>query len=278
MAAQLGLPAIPVEREYLQSWKTLRTAWERCRFVAEIPEALDTDAIGRVCEFRVQGERVARPLGRSPEREYFGVGEDAANGSNGSSAGNGAGASSTNAAAGETDRSPTIWRWFADADKRGGAAHAGGGGEPALDVWIAAAAVKPPERARGGSLAFGTPPRSAAARRHKNLLYAVRNKSRQEIDLTREGEALVEHAALNALLFQHGRDAPGVGEPGAVYVTLAGVDPGWEGRELHFAVAARINALGETLGLNNDKAPPIVLVSAPRLPYTAPDHARLGGA
>ena len=129
------------------------TAWERCRFVAEIPEALDTDAIGRVCEFRVQGERVARPLGRSPEREYFGVGEDAANGSNGSSAGNGAGASSTNAAAGETDRSPTIWRWFADADKRGGAAHAGGGGEPALDVWIAAAAVKPPERARGGSLA-----------------------------------------------------------------------------------------------------------------------------
>ena len=60
MAAQLGLPAIPVEREYLQSWKTLRTAWERCRFVAEIPEALDTDAIGRVCEFRVQGERVAR--------------------------------------------------------------------------------------------------------------------------------------------------------------------------------------------------------------------------
>ena len=278
MAAQLGLPAIPVEREYLQSWKTMRTAWERCRFVAEIPEALDTDAIGRVCEFRVQGERVARPLGRSPEREYFGVGEDAANGSNGSSAGNGAGASSTNAAAGETDRSPTIWRWFADADKRGGAAHAGGGGEPALDVWIAAAAVKPPERARGGSLAFGTPPRSAAARRHKNLLYAVRNKSRQEIDLTREGEALVEHAALNALLFQHGRDAPGVGEPGAVYVTLAGVDPGWEGRELHFAVAARINALGETLGLNNDKAPPIVLVSAPRLPYTAPDHARLGGA
>lgn len=104
MAAQLCLPAIPVEREYLQSWKTLRTAWERCRFVAEIPEALDTDAIGRVCEFRVQGERVARPLGRSPEREYFGVGEDAANGSNGSSAGNGAGASSTNAAAGETDR------------------------------------------------------------------------------------------------------------------------------------------------------------------------------
>ena len=56
----------------------------------------------------------------------------------------------------------------------------------------------------------------------------MRNKSRQEIDLTREGEALVEHAALNALLFQHGRDAPGVGEPGAVYVTLAGVDPGWE--------------------------------------------------
>ena len=95
MAAQLGLPAIPVEREYLQSWKTMRTAWERCRFVAEIPEALDTDAIGRVCEFRVQGERVARPLGRSPEREYFGVGEDAANGSNGSSAGNGARASSS---------------------------------------------------------------------------------------------------------------------------------------------------------------------------------------
>ena len=52
----------------------------------------------------------------------------------------------------------------------------------------------------------------------------------------------MEHAALNALLFQHGRDAPGVGEPGGVYVTLAGVEPGWEGRELHFAVAARINA------------------------------------
>ncbi len=276
MAAQLSLPAIPVEREYLQSWKTLRAAWERCRFVAEIPEALDTDAIGRVCEFRVQGERVARPLGRSPEREYFGVGEEAANAPSDPGFGNGAGASAANAAAGETDRSPTIWRWFADADKRGATnAHAGGGGEPALDVWIAAAAVKPPERAR--SLAFGTPPRSAAARRHKNLLYAVRNKSRQEIDLTREGEALVEHAALNALLFQHGRDAPGVGEPGAVYVTLAGVDPGWEGRELHFAVAARINALGETLGLSPERAPPIVMVSAPRLPYTAPDHARNGG-
>ena len=276
MAAQLGLPAIPVEREYLQSWKTLRAAWERCRFVAEIPEALDTDAIGRVCEFRVQGERVARPPGRSPEREYFGVGEEAANAPSDPGFGNGAGASPANAAAGETDRSPTIWRWLADADKRGATnAHVGGGGEPALDVWIAAAAVKPPERAR--SLAFGTPPRSAAARRHKNLLYAVRNKSRQEIDLTREGEALVEHAALNALLFQHGRDAPGVGEPGAVYVTLAGVDPGWEGRELHFAVAARINALGETLGLSPERAPPIVMVSAPRLPYTAPDHARNGG-
>ena len=270
MAAQLGLPAIPVEREYLQSWKTLRAAWERCRFVAEIPEALDTDAIGRVCEFRVQGERVAHPPGRSPEREYFGVGEEAVTVSSGSSPGNGAGASATNAAAGETDRSPTIWRWFAEADKRGGAARAGGGNEPALDVWIAAAAVKPPERAR--SLAFGTPPRSAAARRHKNLLYAVRNKSRQEIDLTREGEALVEHAALNALLFQHGRDAPGVGEPGAVYVTLAGVDPGWEGRELHFAVAARINTLGETLGLSAERARPVVMVSAPRLPYTAPAH------
>ena len=156
MAAQLGLPAIPVEREYLQSWKTLRAAWERCRFVAEIPEALDTDAIGRVCEFRVQGERVAHPPGRSPEREYFGVGEEAVTVSSGSSPGNGAGASATNAAAGETDRSPTIWRWFAEADKRGGAARAGGGNEPALDVWIAAAAVKPPERAR--SLAFGTPP------------------------------------------------------------------------------------------------------------------------
>ena len=276
MAAQLGLPAIPVEREYLQSWKTLRAAWERCRFVAEIPEALDTDAIGRVCEFRVQGERVARPPGRSPEREYFGVGEEAANAPSDPGFGNGAGASAANAAAGETDRSPTIWRWLADADKRGATnARVGGGGEPALDVWIAAAAVKPPERAR--SLAFGTPPRSAAARRHKNLLYAVRNKSRQEIDLTREGEALVEHAALNALLFQHGRDAPGVGEPGAVYVTLAGVDPGWEGRELHFAVAARINALGETLGLSPERAPPIVMVSAPRLPYTAPDHARNGG-
>ena len=108
--------------------------------------------------------------------------------------------------------------------------------------------MKPPERALTG---VGRPPRRAA---HKNLLYAVRNKSRREIDLTREGQALVEHAALNALLFQHGRDAPGVGEPGAVYVTLAGVDPGWEGRELHFAVAARINALGETLGLSPEGA------------------------
>ena len=116
MAAQLGLPAIPVEREYLQSWKTLRAAWERCRFVAEIPEALDTDAIGRVCEFRVQGERVARPPGRSPEREYFGVGEEAANAPSDPGFGNGAGASAANAAAGETDRSPTIWRWLADAD------------------------------------------------------------------------------------------------------------------------------------------------------------------
>ena len=69
MAAQLGLPAIPVEREYLQSWKTLRAAWERCRFVAEIPEALDTDAIGRVCEFRVQGERVAHPRQLSEVRQ-----------------------------------------------------------------------------------------------------------------------------------------------------------------------------------------------------------------
>ena len=275
MAAQLGLPAIPVEREYLQSWKTLRAAWERCRFVAEIPEVLDTDAIGRVCEFRVQGERVARPPGRSPEREYFGVGEEFVTASNGSTPRNCAGPSATNAADGETDRSPTIWRWFAEADKRSGAGHTGGGGEPALDVWIAAATVKPPERAR--SLAFGTLPRSAAARRHKNLLYAVRNKSRQEIDLTREGEALVEHVALNALLFQHGRDEPSVGKPGAMYVTLAGVDPGWEGRELHFAVAARINALGETLGLSAEHAPPIVMVSAPRLPYTAPDHAHAGG-
>lgn len=277
MAAQLGLPAIPVTRDYLQSWKTVRTSWERCRFVAEIPEVLDTDAIGRVCEFKVQGERVSQAPGRSPEQAYFGVGEETTQTSPNTSAGSVAGSSTGNNASSSTptdqSRSPEIWKWFAEADKREAVtrAHPGGGGEPSLDVWIAAAAVRPPERTR--SLAFGNPPRGTAARRHKNLLYAVRNKSRQEIDLTREGEALVEQLALNALLFTHGRDAPGVGETGSVYVTLAGVDPGWEGRELHFAVASRINALGEQLGLSSENVKtPVVMVSGPRLPYTQPQH------
>lgn len=282
VASHLGLPAVPVTREYLSSWRALRPTWERGRFVAEIPDGLDTDAIGRVCEFKVQAERVARPPGLRGEGNYFGVGEETANGSssNGSAgyvpAGSTAGGN--NAGAGPL-RSPEIWKWFAEADKRGetlSRTGTSGGGEPALDVWIAACAVTPPERTR--SLAFGTPPRNTPARKHKNLLYAVRNKSRQEIDLTREGETLVDAVALNSLLFCHGRETPTMGEPGVVYVTLAGVDPGWEGRELHFAVASRINALGEQLGLSvgdGKKPPPVVMVSAPRLPYTAPQGSDL---
>ena len=68
MAAQLGLPAIPVERSTLQSWKTLRAAWERSPVRRREPEALDTDAIGPCVRSRVQGERVARPRGRAAAR------------------------------------------------------------------------------------------------------------------------------------------------------------------------------------------------------------------
>ena len=93
----------------------------------------------------------------------------------------------------------------------------------------------------------------------------MKNKSKQEIDLTHEGEALVDHLALNALLLRHAKEKS---SNEGMYVTIAGVEPGWEGRELHFAAAARCNALGENLSLDPDGRPPVTMLSAPRMPYT----------
>ena len=82
------------------------------------------------------------------------------------------------------------------------------------NAWVTTALVKPPPRTR--SLTFGA--KSVAARR-KNLLYTVKNKSKQEIDLTHEGEALVDHLALNALLLRHAKEK--ISNEG-MYVTIAG--------------------------------------------------------
>ena len=49
MASQLGLESIPVEEEYLHSWKTLGTEWVRRRVRPAVPEALDTGAVEGEC-------------------------------------------------------------------------------------------------------------------------------------------------------------------------------------------------------------------------------------
>ena len=91
----------------------------------------------------------------------------------------------------------------------------------------------------------------------------MKNKSKQEIDLTHEGEALVDHLALNALLLRHAKEK--ISNEG-MYVTIAGVEPG--GDASCTAAAARCNALGENLGLDPDGRPPVTMLSAPRMPYT----------
>ena len=239
MASQLGLESIPVEEEYLHSWKTLGTEWVRRRVRPAVPEALDTGAVEGECHLFVQDKRMAD---RTEESVYFGVGERP------SPAG-------ADAAAREelAERAPQIWRWLARAQTQIAS-------PSVANAWVTTALVKPPPRAR--SLTFGA--KSVAARR-KNLLYTVKNKSKQEIDLTHEGEALVDHLALNALLLRHAKEK--ISNEG-MYVTIAGVEPGWEGRELHFAAAARCNALGENLGLDPDGRPPVTMLSAPRMPYT----------
>ena len=239
MASQLGLESIPVEEEYLHSWKTLGTEWVRRRVRPAVPEALDTGAVEGECHLFVQDKRMAD---RTEESVYFGVGERP------SPAG-------ADAAAREelAERAPQIWRWLARAQTQIAS-------PSVANAWVTTALVKPPPRTR--SLTFGA--KSVAARR-KNLLYTVKNKSKQEIDLTHEGEALVDHLALNALLLRHAKEK--ISNEG-MYVTIAGVEPGWEGRELHFAAAARCNALGENLGLDPDGRPPVTMLSAPRMPYT----------
>ena len=253
MAAQLGLDAIPVERQYLESWMTADARWKVKRVVSSVPAAVDTGAGGGECSLVVQDKRV---LDRTEESKYFGVNEPKPAAGPGGELG---------AAADPPSHAPTAWKWLAHVNN-----HLEYPAE-VPPVWVACAVIRPPPRSR--SITFGTA-RSAASRR-KHLMYNVKNKAKQELDLTREGEAVVDHLGLNALLFLHGKDVyfNRLGENSRVYVTIAGAEPpgaepGWEGRELHFAASARINALGENLGLDPERRAPITMLNAPRLPFT----------
>ena len=130
MAAQLGLDAIPVERQYLESWMTADARWKVKRVVSSVPAAVDTGAGGGECSLVVQDKRV---LDRTEESKYFGVNEPKPAAGPGGELG---------AAADPPSHAPTAWKWLAHVNN-----HLEYPAE-VPPVWVACAVIRPPPRSR----------------------------------------------------------------------------------------------------------------------------------
>jgi hypothetical protein len=180
-----------------------------------------------------------------------------------------------------------VWKWLAQAELDTGPASRVLGTAGRTKIWLTTALLPPPKRGArslidgggggsgGGGGGGGARRKNSGGKSKKHFLYGIRNKTRQELEISREGEDLIDHVALNALLFQevHLHGAP---VTDALYVSLAGLEHGWEGREVHFAVSARINALGESMYMETEDRTPITMLNVPRMPYTLVPELKKG--
>ena len=135
------------------------------------------------------------------------------------------------------------------------------------DVYVTCQVIAPPPRARSLAGGFLTR-RSGKNVNGWNHLYNVRSQAKQQISITDEGEILLDHVAINALVCRETFVA--AEENSTLYLTIAGSENNWEGHALHAELAKRINAIGEQLQIKEDKYEenPIAMLHPSRMSLT----------
>lgn len=168
LARHLGLPAIPLPKSFVDSHRGVDPTWRVHRVPNLINQSSENDGKDKDGALRhtvtptliVQDAR--RP-GITPEREYFGVGEQASNTSTSASASrdnnnnnnsnnNNVADSSSSSSNGNLDRAPALWKWLANSgfsqNNVLSTASYNASANERHDVWVMAERIQPPPLVR----------------------------------------------------------------------------------------------------------------------------------
>ena len=171
LARHLGLPAIPLPKSFVDSHRGVDPTWRVHRVPnlinqsSENDNAKDKDGASRHTVTPTLIVQDARRPGITPEREYFGVGEQASNTSTSASASNDnhnnnsnnnnnnvADSSSSSGSNVNLDRAPALWKWLANSgfsqNNVLSTASYNASANERHDVWVMAERIQPPPLVR----------------------------------------------------------------------------------------------------------------------------------
>ena len=169
LARHLGLPAIPLPKSFVDSHRGVDPTWRVHRVPnlinqsSENDNAKDKDGASRHTVTPTLIVQDARRPGITPEREYFGVGEQASNTSTSASASNDNNSNNSNnnnsladsSSSGSNvnlDRAPALWKWLANSgfsqNNVLSTASYNASANERHDVWVMAERIQPPPLVR----------------------------------------------------------------------------------------------------------------------------------